>query len=273
MLIGRFQGIAQLGYYSRAFSLVAAPSSVLSASLQNTSLSLYSRLQKHDRLTARTFLGLTSLCQVLAVPCFFAVAAMPQTIVEVLFGRRWIAAAGVLTPLALAMPLDCLAALASPLLIAKGRAGLEFRVQAISVLSTLAIVGFLSVRASMPSVAWGVLFGVYFIRMAAATEAAIHLAGVTWSRWGRTVAGSTILGAICFVCVSLLEGRLEARHVAPPNRLLLLSALTGTVSVAALYLSPNRILRREAIQLVIGGVLPRPSRVHSWALRLAAAGD
>jgi len=254
-----------LGFYSRAYFLVGAPASVLSASFQTTSLPVYSRLQKHLRLTARTYLGLTSLCQMLTIPVFFAVAAMPRTIVETLFGNRWLAAAAVLTPLALAMPLDCLASLASPLLIARGRPGLEFRVQAITAFSTLAVVGFLAARASTQATAWGVLFGVYLIRMLAATQASIHLIGLSWTRWAKTVAASTLLGALCFVTVSLLEGRLTAQGVPAWIRLLLLAGLTGAASLSALYFSPNRILRRDALQLLIGGILPRPSRVHSWA--------
>jgi O-antigen/teichoic acid export membrane protein len=265
LLIGRFQGMEALGFYSRAYFLVGAPASVLSSSFQSTSFSVYSRLQKHLRLTARTYLGLTSLCQMLTVPVFLAVAAMPRAIIETLFGHRWLAAAGVLTPLALAMPLDCLAALASPLLIARGRPGLEFRVQVITALSTLAVVGFLSTRASTQTTAWGVLFGVYLIRMTAATQASIHLVRLPWSRWAKTVAASTLLGALCFVTVSTLEGRLTAQGVPAWTRLLLLAALTGAASLTALYFSPNRILRREALQLLIGGILPRPSRAHSWA--------
>jgi hypothetical protein len=171
----------------------------------------------------------------------------------------------VLTPLALAMPLDCLASLASPLLIARGRPGLEFRVQAITAFSTLAVVGFLAARASTQATAWGVLFGVYLIRMLAATQASIHLIGLSWTRWAKTVAASTLLGALCFVTVFVLEGWLIAQGVPAWIRLLLLAGLTGAASLSALYFSPNRILRRDALQLLIGGILPRPSRVHSWA--------
>jgi O-antigen/teichoic acid export membrane protein len=272
LLIGRFQGITALGFYSRAYFLVGPPASVLSASFQATSFAVYSRLQNHLRLTARTYLGLTSLCQMLTIPVFLAVAAMPRAILETLFGTRWLAAAGVLTPLALAMPLDCLASLAAPLLIARGRPGLEFRVQAITALSTLAIVGFLSTRASTPATAWGVLFGVYLVRMVAATQASIHLIGLSWTRWAKTVAASTLLGAVCFFMVSFLEARLIAEGIPAWIRLLFLAALTGVASLGALYFSPHRILRKEALRLLIGGILPRPSRAHSWARFAASRG-
>jgi PST family polysaccharide transporter len=272
LFIGRFQGVEALGFYSRAFFLVGAPASVVSASFQSTSFSVYSRLQKHLRLTARTFLGLTSLCQMLTVPVFLAVAAMPRTIVEALFGHRWLAAASILTPLALAMPLDCLASLASPLLIARGRPGLEFRVQAITAVSTLAVIGFLSSFASLQATAWGVLFGVYLVRMMAATHFSIRLSRLSWSRWVKTVAASTFLGALCFLAVSLSEGALIAQGVPAWIRLLLLAGLTGAASLSALYFSPQRILRREALQLLIGGILPRPSRAHSWAHFAASKG-
>jgi hypothetical protein len=108
--------------------------------------------------------------------------------------------------------------------------------------------------------------------MIVATQASIHLIGLSWTRWAKTVAASTLLGGWCYFMVSFLEERLIAEGVPAWIRLLFLAALTAMASLGALYFSPHRILRREALKLLMGGILPRPSRAHSWARFAASRG-
>jgi PST family polysaccharide transporter len=271
LLIGRFQGVVQLGYYSRAYFLVAAPASALAASLQSTSLSLYSRMQRHLRVTARTYLGLTSVCQMLTAPLFCAIAAMPHAIIETLFGSKWSPAADLLCPLALAMPLDVLAALASPLLIARGRPGLEFRSQMVTAAAAVVIVGWMAKYSSTVATTWAVFGGVYLVRMIATTGAVLPLLGLSSVAWARAAAGPVLLGALCFAGVYGLDGALSARGFPGSLRLMLLSAAGCAGSLLALWLAPRRILRREGIALLMGGVLRRGSMAHTIAQRWIAS--
>jgi hypothetical protein len=96
------------------------PASVLAASLQSATLTLHSRLRKYPRVfKPRVFgdHGALPVCHCSDV--LRCGRPMPHTVIEALFGRRWAAASALLTPLAMAMPLECLAALSGPLLIAK----------------------------------------------------------------------------------------------------------------------------------------------------------
>ena len=256
LLIGRFQGVEMLGYFSRAFFLVNMPASVLAASLQTTSLTLYSRLQRHSRLTARTCLGLMALCQLATVPAFLTAAAMPRTIVEALFGERWLAMAGLLTPLALAMPLECLAALSGPLLIARGRPGLEFRVQAATALSTLAVVGGLAMWANTAAAAWGVFGAVYLVRALLALTAMLRVTAIPFARWARTAGVPLVLGLGCFAAVTMLERYWVSVGMGAWLRLVLLGSVAGGA---------------VAVRVLLGGVLPGAAHSRSWAARMVAA--
>jgi PST family polysaccharide transporter len=235
LLIGRFQGVVMLGYFSRSFFLVSMPASVLATSLQTTSLTVYSRIQRHARLTKRVCLGMTAFCLLATVPSYFLVAAMPGTIVEALFGEAWLPMAGLLTPLALAMPLECMAALSGPLLIARGRPGLELRLQAATAASTLIVVGGLSMWTTTTAVAWGVLAAVYLMRASLALRAMLRETEIPFSRWARAAGGPLLLGLGCFAAGKTLEPYLTGQGVAPWMRLTLMGSLAaGAVGLRVL---------------------------------------
>jgi O-antigen/teichoic acid export membrane protein len=260
LLIGRLQGVATLGLYSRAFFVVSTPASVLASGLQSATLTLHSRLRKYPRVSNHACLGMMALCQLVTVPAFFGVAAMPHTVIETLFGRSWAAAAPLLTPLAIAMPLECLAALSGPLLIARGRPGLEFWVQAATAISTLLAVGLLAARWPMPAAAWGVLFGVYLVRAIAATAATLRITGISWLKWASNLAPGALLGMLVFLLVSAMEGWLVAAGMPAWSRLLLLCSLAAAVTTGVALAAPERVLGREALRIVTSHISPRAAR-------------
>lgn len=242
LLIGRFQGVLMLGYFSRAFFLVNMPASVLAVSLQTTSLTVYSRLQRHTRLTSRICLGMTTLCLMATVPPFFSVAAMPRTMVEALFGKQWLPMANLLTPLALAMPLECVAALSGPLLIARGKPGVELRLQVLTALSALVVVGGLSLWSTTAAAAWGVLGAVYLLRSSLAAAAMWRETGSSFCKYARAVAGPLGLGVGCFAAVTLLEPYLAGQGIGPWLRLALLGGMAaGSMALLALRARPRGV--------------------------------
>ncbi len=255
LLIGRFQGVVMLGYYSRAFFLVNMPASVLAVSLQTTALTVYSRAQRHARLTARLCVGMTAFCLLATLPPYLTVAAMPRTIVEVLFGERWAAMAGLLTPLALAMPLECAAALSGPLLIARGRPGLEFRVQAATAMSTLVVVGGCAIWATTEAAAWGVFGAVYLLRAVLAVGAMLRETGIPFPRWARAAVAPLVLGGACYGAVRVLEPYLVDAGAGAWLRLLAL----GGVACAAVGMP------------VLLGRLPGAQIPRAWTLRRMVA--
>ncbi len=91
-------------------------------------------------------------------------AAVSGTVVEAFFGNKWIDAVPILMPLALAMILHALMAVAGPVLWGQGAAGRELKVQ-FWVALTLVAALLVAARFSMVAVAWAVLT-VYAIRLA-----------------------------------------------------------------------------------------------------------
>lgn len=242
LLLGKFQGVAALGLYSRAFFVVSSPATVIAASLQSMTLALHSRLAKHRRVSNRACLRIMASCLFVTAPAFLAVAAMSSTVIEALFGGAWAAAAALLTPLAIAMPLECLAALSGPLLIARGRPALEFWVQAATAISTLLIVGLVASQQSMAATAWAVLFGVYLVRAIAASAGTLRSTGISAFQWAAALAPGAFLGAFVFLLVLFMEGWLVDAGVGAWPRLLTLASLAGAVSGTAAFAAPKSIL-------------------------------
>ena len=72
----------------------------------------------------------TGLVSLVSLPAFATIALVPDTIVIVLYGPKWIAAMPLLPQLALAMPALMLSGVASALLASMGRPGRDLFVQA-----------------------------------------------------------------------------------------------------------------------------------------------
>ena len=254
LLIGRWAGMTELGLYSRAFFVASTPAAVLASSLQTTTLPLHSRLRGHRRVANRAHLGILAVSQWASLPLFCAAAAMPATVIAALFGEGWSAAAGLLTPLALAMPLECVAALSGPLLTAVGRPGVEFRVQLVTALSALATVGVVAARGTVAEAAWAVMMGVYGVRALAGTVATIRVTGMSGRAWLRAVSGSAAVGALVYGLVAVAEGWLAGMGAWP--RMTALGLLALAVAVGAAVAAPRQVLGLEGVRMVTRHLAP-----------------
>ena len=232
LFVGRVLGIANLGLYSRAFNLVAAPETSLVAALQAVLFPAYARSQDRREMLRRVYLAALGLVALLAIPPCAVVAATAPTWIRVGFGERWLAAAPVLTPLALAIPFDALMALASSLLWGLDRVGRELRIQAAVALVAVAILA-VTTRISLAAVGWGVA-ALYLLRSLWLNRAAMNLLGLRWRDLGRAVRPSLLVAfpaALAAACVDRLG---SATGMAVPARfaLVLVSAVTIAMGLA-----------------------------------------
>lgn len=162
VIIGRLFSVADLGLYNRAMALVGTPVGAMTTSMQGVLFAACSRSQGNLPNIKKVYLGVARLLALASLPIFVTAAVVPETIIAGLYGHQWLAAAPLLPPLALAMPLHALLAIVGPVLMAIDKVGMELKAQLLTLLIMMPVLYFAS-RYSMVAVAWSVLF-IYFVR-------------------------------------------------------------------------------------------------------------
>lgn len=192
--IARFFGPAMLGTYSVASNLVKVPADHLVSNLQSILLPLSARAQDNDVGLRRAYLTVLSGVAVVAFPTFTFVAMMAEPIVLLLLGPQWVAAAGLLTALSIAMIVHAVEALCGPMLSGRGEPRVELRLKAVTLLLTLGVLAF-TVHHSVNAVAWGVVL-VYLFRWIWMNGALSRRLQVTTSMLFAALCGPLLLAGV-----------------------------------------------------------------------------
>lgn len=262
--VSRAFGAVSLGLYNRSMVLMMAPTNAVVATLQAVLFPVYSRAQERPDALRRGFLTSIAAVAVCIFPVFFTVAVIPRTVIEGLYGDRWIAAVPLLVPIALSRPFFASMALAGPLLWGVGKVEQELRVQ-IAVVLTMIPALLLASRFSLGAVAWAV-FAVLTLQSILMTRPALQAAGVGWRDAGRVIRGAALLSAALALIIWPLD-HIAFAHLASPLRLLA-DACTAATSSAALVLAlPQWFLCAELTRLICVHFGPAPGWVKHLVLR------
>jgi len=156
ILIGKFLGTTDLGYYSLAYGLVIQPVARLASVVTRVTLPVYAKMQAElDRL-ARAFGGVLESLSTALVPLMVFLVAFATPVVTVLYDPRWQPSAPLLQLLAVAAMLWTVDYPTVTLQVSLGRAGLSFAWSGIVlVLTALGIV--IGARSGIRGVALGIL--------------------------------------------------------------------------------------------------------------------
>jgi lipopolysaccharide exporter len=268
LLVGRLFGALPLGLYSVSYNLVRAPANHLVASIQAVLFPATSRAQNNSNALHRAYLTTVSVVGLVALPLFLGTAAVADTVVLALFGDRWVGASAVLTPLAIAMALHALMAVAGPVLWGRGRPGLELRVQ-IWVALGIAIGIWVAGQYSVVAVSWVVCF-VYGLRLIAMTYLLAHAIELSTASIFRCLRGGI---AVAVLVVIVLLGLEHALAATTPLLLLTMEVASALLcSVAALFSAPRIVLSRELTDLGTVVLAGRPRLANIGLIqRLLAA--
>lgn len=127
LLIGKYLGPEQLGYYSLAYRLMLFPLQNISAVVGKVLLPAFSAIQRDDRRLRDAFLRLTRYVALLSFPLMLGVLVTAHELIGVVFGARWDPAAPVVQILALVGLLQSIGTNTGTLFMAKGRTDILFR--------------------------------------------------------------------------------------------------------------------------------------------------
>lgn len=257
VVVGRLLGAAALGTYGRAMAVVLAPLNALTASLQAVLFAAASRDQADRARLRAAWLGASSAVGALCLPIFATVAAVPEAVVGAVYGEGWLAAAPVLAPLALAMPLMGLTSVSGPVIMAVGRVGLELRA-ALATLAVLAPALVLAGRGGVVALAWAVL-GAQLFRVGLMVAAVRPLVGASWRQVAAALACPAAFAALTAAATAALDARLHG--AAPWPRLLADVSVAGLALLVSLRLLGRRWLAGAHGELLRAeGRLPAPLR-------------
>ena len=163
IFIGHFLGLTLLGYFNRSLTLAKMPMDMITSTFQGILLPFYANIQHKKEYFKPVFLGSSTLMSLILFPIFLTVALIPETIILAMFGSKWTMSIDILTPIALAMPINTLLALGGPLLWANNIGEREVKAQLYSVILIVIVLFFLS-QISLVIASWGVFIS-FLIRL------------------------------------------------------------------------------------------------------------
>jgi O-antigen/teichoic acid export membrane protein len=257
--VARAFGSTALGLYSRAFNTLIAPADAVVTTWQQVLFTSCSRLGDRTKEVQRAYLASLSAVALITFPVFWSTAVCAPLVVAGLYGARWAEAAPLLRPLALAMTLYAVMAMAGPVLAAADLVKRELQMQALSLVVAVAAFS-VCIRYSAVALAWAVI-GVYGFRFLAMTRPALRLLRLGWADILRTLSGPIVAGCITAGAV-WNAGRLASACAVRPGWTLLALTLTGAATIAVLLLlAADRILSRELVLVLTQLSQSLPARV------------
>lgn len=243
-IIGRLLGMVELGFYNRSMSLLAAPMNAAVSTLQGVLLPLFSRLQGRTDDARHVYLASISCLSVVLAPAFAVIAAIPETTLLAVYGQHWQTAAVLVTPLALAMPVNAMLALGGPMMLGLGRPGMEAGVQGVGLI-VLIIALIVAARLSLEAVGWAVL-GVYVLRAWLVSHLAAGLVAAPGSAFLRALTGPALLAAFAASLAWAADYWLTAALSHPGLRFLFVLAAVAFSVVLTIGLCGRWIFCNEA---------------------------
>jgi len=268
VIVGRVFGAVSLGFYNRGMNLVASPMNAFTSTLQGVLFPAYSRTNGNAETARRAYLASVGLIAVLMIPAFAAVAAIPNTVIAGIYGEQWMPVAALLTPLALAMPVNAILAVGGPLMGGLGAAGLDAASQSICVV-ILGVAVWLASRVSLEMVAWVVL-GVYLLRAVLIFYLVMGLVASTWGQFFRALVGPVGLGLLAALLAWSGDALLIKVVASPMLRLCMDIGCTGSVIGVLLLWLGRHLLSVETLAVVetMTSRLPAPFAycVKSWSV-------
>jgi PST family polysaccharide transporter len=258
VIIGRVLGTVNLGFYNRGMNLVASPMNAFTSTLQGVLFPAYARTNGQIEPARRAYLASVGLIAALLIPAFAAVAAIPNTVIAAVYGEQWMQVAVLLTPLALAMPVNAILAVGGPLMSGLGAAGRDAASQAICVLLLIPAV-WLAAQVSLEMVAW-VVFLVYLLRALLVSHLVLGLVAGTWGQIVRALKGPVVLGLLAALLAGSFDALLLQEVHNPLLRLFIDIGLTAALVMGLLLWLGRYLLSSETLGVTanIASKLPKP---------------
>ncbi|NNM60907.1 MAG: oligosaccharide flippase family protein [Steroidobacteraceae bacterium] len=249
LLLGRWSGTTQLGFYNLAQQVAELPLEKISTVVNDVSLPAYAQLRAAPDEAAQLLLETLRSHATLGFPLFWGLAIVAPYAVPVLFGGRWQAAVFPLTALALIAPLRLIGSIETPAMTGLGRPGVLLRSKLIiaPIMTVALLVGCYYGGIRGAALAWLCAFPAGY---ALAFRCVLEAAGLSYPQLWRVARAPVMASALMGACVF---GASRGLHQAgAPAAAVLASAIGLGVLIFACAL---RLVDPEAFRLARARVL------------------
>lgn len=258
LLIGYYLGPVALGYYTVAYRLLVTLTQLLTDTVRQVVLPVFSKLQDNPEKMRQAFYSATELVSFVAMPAFVGMAILAPELVFGLFGSEWEPSIPVMQLLAFVGLLRSLFNFSGAVIMSAGKPSWNLGLMTLDTLAKV-LAFLIAVRWGINAVALGLLIATYAfapIRLWV-IKRLIHLNIIDYlSRYVPPLLSSVVMTGSIFLCKWVLTGRMDIRL------LLGLYVIVGAISyLLSLYLiSPDLIRKLKAI-----AHLAKPSALESKA--------
>ncbi|MBG0738335.1 lipopolysaccharide biosynthesis protein [Paeniglutamicibacter antarcticus] len=135
ILVGRFLGVASLSLYGMAYRVLALPVMLFGQTVNRVMFPVFSRTSKDLALLSSNLLKSMQVLSMIVVPVMVFTACASAQLVNLVLGKEWLAAAPLLSVLAIAGARETIFFITPSLMRGMGKAGLNLRYE---VLATIA---------------------------------------------------------------------------------------------------------------------------------------
>jgi len=126
IVIGRFLGPVELGYYSLAYQIMVMPLAKISPIVVRVAFPVFSKIQKDNRQLKKGYLKTINYTSLLSFPIMIGMLGVAPELIKLVYGSEWVPAVFVLRIFCITGICYMLSSSMSPLLLAKGKADLVF---------------------------------------------------------------------------------------------------------------------------------------------------
>lgn len=137
ILIGKFSGPVELGYYDRAYKLLLFPLQNINQPLSRLMVPLLSRIQDDKPRFRELYLRTNWLLAFITVPGIAALTIAAEPVVSILFGEHWLGVAPIFAWLGIAGLMQPVSSTTGWIFICQGKTGTMFRWGVYSALTTV----------------------------------------------------------------------------------------------------------------------------------------
>jgi PST family polysaccharide transporter len=265
IFVGRIFPIADVGIYTRAFQLVYLPMNSIVSGAQSVLYSACSKIQANEQAVRQVYAGSLSAMGMICLPLFLPIAAISNTVIAGLLGHKWVAAAPLLAPFALAMSVHALLAISGSVITATGHPSREFK-SVITVTLVMIPIYVIASGYSTETMAWAV-FAIRMLLFAVLMAVVVDITGISYLGIMRSLREPMLLSVSVAACAAGTDALLETYVAFPELRL----ALVALVIVGAICIG-WRILRSSVLNGPAGPMLRELKEGLPLTIRYAVFG-
>ncbi|QWX84802.1 lipopolysaccharide biosynthesis protein [Cellulophaga sp. HaHaR_3_176] len=162
ILIGKYIGVKDLGFYSRGVQFADFPFNILTSSLNNVLLPSLSAIQKDLNLLRSYFKTIIKMTALVTVPIFFGLIVIADPLIRFLLTDKWAMCIPIMQIFCLSRLISTISGINVNLLHIIGRTDLSLKQEYIKIIVRIALL-----LIAVP-------FGIYYIALAELVSTSIH---------------------------------------------------------------------------------------------------